>query len=138
MINFKKRNSQQPGFSLVEVVLTLVVIGIVVSALLALQGNLLRAVYSATGRLARAISMKNFLVESHIKQWADSNQTQQKTIDNPPVKLTYQTKKISESSSLKKLNDLVIEQITCSWQGRVTEGQETMISLLYKPEHTAS
>ena len=130
-------NKSHSGFTLPEVLIALVIIGISITTILGLQGTLLTTVFRTSQNIEHSIEMKNFFYEARLKQFALEDKVHEKIIDDGRVRLTYQVRKINEKSALKKLDSLVIELIEAHWKVGNQEKVDSMISFLYKPEKPA-
>lgn len=95
----------------------------------------MKAVFRSSGRLTRAVAEKNLLVEAHEQYWSESEKVHEHQLEDPPLRLTYQTKKVSEASVLKKVSHVVLERVDAYWSAGEAgaERQDTMIRLLFKP-----
>lgn len=135
-MHFKSRNcSKNPGFTLAEVAITVVVIGISITALLALEGTLLNNAFKTAQNSEYIIAMKNFFYEAQLKEFVQDDTLHEKVIDDGRVKLTYKVSPINEKSALKKVEDLVSVKIEARWRVGNQEKVDSMITYLYKPQN---
>jgi prepilin-type N-terminal cleavage/methylation domain-containing protein len=126
-MNFKSRKE---GFSFVEVVIALTVMGLVITALLGLQANLLKGLVASTGRIQRGIAIKNFW----FSRLRSGEPTGEQTLQDPPIKLRFEMRPTTENSSLHKIPDIVLQRIEAQWQQQSNTKTELAMSMVYKPE----
>jgi prepilin-type N-terminal cleavage/methylation domain-containing protein len=130
-------HSGRAGFTLIEVLLAMAIIGLVITPILMSQSMVLRNSARAVRRLTRVFAAKKILLDTEFSLAPDAQEvTSEKKIDNPPTTFTYQLKKIPEESALKKFKNVLNE--TVSWQeerGKKKQ-QERLVTFLYKPEQS--
>ena len=136
-MRFKLRKNNS-GFMLMEVLLTIAIIGMTLVPLFMMQTNALRGVYRYAQRLRLIFPAKNFMVDVFAgktkqpeeKEKADSG-TQKEKLKIPPAQLTHKWRKPKENSSLKKLKNMQVHEVIV----RGTRGgRESIIGCVYKPE----
>ncbi len=133
-MNFKSR-SAHTGMTFIEVVLAIFIIGSLLSSLLLLQSNIVRAVWQFSSRANRILLLKNRLMQALLEQEKKEKESpKEKKVEEPKTTITYEQKKISKDSALKKFENIVIEKVSAQWQEWDTKQKETMITFLYKPE----
>lgn len=129
------QNHNTPGFTLMEVMLAIFMVGVLLSALLALQGKIFDGIATYSSRMNRVFLLKNRLFEVALdRAKGETKVAPEKKIDEPATVIRYESKKPSQESSLKKFNDIMIERVTAEWDEWKTKRQEVMITFLYKPE----
>ncbi len=124
------------GFTLIEVLLAVAIIGLVLTPIFSIQLNVMRSNSKASQALARIFLGKQFLVENEFSLKADEQEKRiEKKIDRPPTTLIYQLSKIPENSSLKKFKNVLLESVTMQWVDRQgKKRQEKLVTFVYKPE----
>lgn len=132
------RSSPRSGFTLIEVMISLAIVGLVLTSLGGLQMALLRATMKSTGRFERLRSMLFFLEDSRIKESSSKEQERGKKITKelkePALKLTYERFAPAKKSSLYRQKDLKIERVTGEWKGATRKQQDSIITFIYTPE----
>ncbi len=127
------------GFTLIEVMISLAIIGLVLTALSGLQIGLMRTAVQSSERLKRIREVVAFFNEARVKE----PETGKKVISENKelnLKLTYEHKRPPKESSLFKLKDLMIERVSAQWEGRGpkararTSMQDRFVTFIYKPE----
>lgn len=135
MKNFKSRN--RGGFSFIEVVATVFIVGTMLSSLLLLQGTIVDHLATASARLGHVLLLKNYLAQAAISREKKEpfKDGQTKKIDEPlPTVLRYVLKKPSRESSLNSFESIMIEHGIAEWTEIGQKRDETMITFLFKPE----
>ena len=128
------------GFTLIEVLLALAIIGLVLTPIFLTQSNVLRRSSYASRMLARILAAKKMLIESEFALAGDAQEfSQQKKIMIPPTLLTYRLRKIPETSALKKFKNVLWESVSFEWTDeRGKKKQDQLVTFLYKPEQSQS
>ena len=130
---FKNNN----GFTLIEVLLALAIIGLILTPIFLGQAFIVRSNGRASRYLASLFAAKKYLVETELGLSAQvSEATSEKKIDNPRTTLRYELKKIPSVSSLKNFKNVLIERV--SWADiRTPKKQDSLLTFLYKPEQSS-
>lgn len=128
------RNSS--GFTLIEVLLAMAIIGLVLTPIFSIQLGVLRSNSRASQSLARIFLGKQFLVENEFQlKPEDQEKRIEKKIERPATTLFYELRKIPDNSALKKFKNILIESVLMQWVDR--EGkkrQERLVTFIFKPE----
>jgi len=124
------------GFTFIEIVLTVALIGAVLAPLFSVQYNVLRLITRASDRVSRIFLLGNIFQEAEYKDKPVSEKglTGTKKITDPETDLTYIVKTPDKSSSLKKLHDVYIVQTTATWNRAGIAYKENMLSFMYQPK----
>ncbi|OQA36458.1 MAG: hypothetical protein BWY54_00020 [Candidatus Dependentiae bacterium ADurb.Bin331] len=130
------------GFTLIEVALALMIVGMLLTSLFALQNNITQGVTGYSQRLDRIFLMKRRLMQAVFDR-AESgapkpNEKKQQEIKDPETSLTSEIKSPSKGSSLTLFPSVVIEKVTARWKEWFGNRSETMITFLYLPEKKKS
>ncbi|CAN5167654.1 hypothetical protein BH09DEP1_BH09DEP1_1980 [soil metagenome] len=131
--NTFKSNS---GFTLIEVLLALAIIGIVLTPIFVVQSIVLRRTSSGAQLFSRIIHAKDLLVDQQFEniQQAQPSSVERK-ITNPPTALAFSSKKLPENSALKKFKNVTLDSITMQWtEAGNRKRQEKLISFTFRPE----
>ena len=129
---FKNSN----GFTLVEVLLAMAIIGLVLTPIFAIQLGVWRSTTRSSQLLARIFAGKKLLVDSEFELSPDQREKRvERKLDRPATTMIYELKKIPENSSLKKFKNVLLESVTMQWVDRQgKKRQERLVTFLYKPE----
>lgn len=123
------------GFTLIEVLLAMAIIGLVLTPIFMGQSAILRATALASRRLARVFAAKKILIDSELALEPDIREySSTKKIDHPPTTFTYELKKISDESSLKKFKNVLIQTVSWPDERSKKKRQDRLVTFLYRPE----
>jgi type II secretory pathway pseudopilin PulG len=133
MIHSKNLKNSLPGFSFMEVMIAIIMLGMLLTAILNLQNTSFNSVVDYSARLRYIFSLRNRLVTAALEraEQKEEKSEQPKAAENG-VKISYALKKINEKSVLKKFENCFIEKADAQWQEGRKKRQETMITFLYK------
>lgn len=129
---FIKKN-KSPGFTLVEVMVSLAIMALVLISLLGLEISLTRSTYRATEKLSRIWIMKNYLYDSSLNEPEKKKKQIKKEIDRPKMSLEYQRGiSIAKGSVLAEFDNLFINQVKATWvDSRKRQQTDSLVSLKY-------
>lgn len=123
------------GFTLLEVLIAIALIGIVVTPLFITQGNILQSTLRASHRLTNFFTMSLFLKEnehnSRTAVKAPSNTTMQQ--QTPPLVITYEITDELPNEQLKQFPHIFLQKTDGIWRRGITTYKETIVSFLFKP-----
>jgi prepilin-type N-terminal cleavage/methylation domain-containing protein len=122
------------GFSLIEAVISVAIIGISLTALFGLQSIVFRQVIGAYEQTNRIFPIKKIIVEQSILPSSEREAQEQKAIKEPRMKIQLERKKASEEGAFKQFNNIYVVSAIGTWSGIAGKHQETMLRLIYKPE----
>ena len=113
------------GFSLLEVMAALAIMGLVLVALSGLKVALLRSVARDTAELERSFVLENFFYEARMKNRKEFS----KELEHLEVVLTYRRTPCAAESTLSTIPDIFVEF------AEVAQRREKFVSFLYqKPD----
>lgn len=123
---------------LFEVMVAIAIMGILFSALFALQSTVTRSVVWVTNRFDRTLYARNFLVESSLQ--SESAQKDEITLDkkiaHPKTDLQYKKNKVpSDELFGKYVRSMVKEQVTMQWKDGLHQHQDAYVTYAYKPKN---
>ena len=119
----------------IEVILAVAIIGSVLTALFSLQTGIFSAIFNDYSRISRVFYLKNFFFDYDSFQKVQQEKNIKMDLKEPITKLTYETKKISEKSSLKKFENVSLFKATAKWRGLIRDQEESIVSFIYiKPK----
>jgi len=134
--NNKHYVSRSHGFVLMEVLAAIAVIGVVMTPIIVLQGNMSRRVFSSSQQMQQIVFAQKFLVETQQKIQGMEAEPREYTVeqlaaDNNTV-LRYKLYP-AKAGSLAEIPGLLIERVDIATKGR-SESILSMVSIVYKPE----
>lgn len=127
----------RPGLSLLEVMLAVLIIGVSVTTLLALQGKLSRGVFMAHALIDRLPFIAGFFASAEKDKLYLEQKSHKKTIEEPELTMTYSVSK-PVSKSLANYKHLVVEKIDSQWPTVMGIRTETLAQLKCVPRHEKS
>lgn len=129
-MHFKSRR----GFTLIEVMFAVAIVGIILIPLLANQSTLFSRILTISRTSTRIFSMDFFLQESLEKTVKQEKPITEKKIDDPPTTLSLSSKKIDKEKVFKRFHNIERVQVSGKWEDNNRKKQETMVTFVYKPE----
>jgi prepilin-type N-terminal cleavage/methylation domain-containing protein len=133
MIHIKNHNKSF-GFSFIEIVIAIAIIGILLTALFNLQNTVFNSASREHSRMMRIFNIKNLFFNNEINQKIVKEKQIKQNIEDPQTLLTYQALKPSDKSALKRFNGISILKATGTWQLFNNDFDEIMVSLLFTPD----
>lgn len=121
------------GFSLIEVIIALLILGISSTVIFTMQHSMSRGVIRAHNLLDGLFLTKNLLTKIDEQQLSYKKDIKEE-IKQPPTTLTYQSLKPTAESALAPLHNLVLEQTGAHWQTIEGVQKITVVSLRFIPE----
>jgi prepilin-type N-terminal cleavage/methylation domain-containing protein len=136
MIHFKNHN---PGMSLIEVIVALLIVSLVIVASFKTQSALLRSATKTVNQLQVVATIKNYFMQATRDKFFDKDTPQEKTVDFPVMKLVYKATPAKDSSIFKNITGMVTEKITATWHEFGRDQTTSMVRFSYKkPEEKKS
>ncbi len=126
----------RPGLSLIEVVLTVLILGIAVTSILGLQGTLMRGVFTGHAFLERIGFIRSYFVIIEKERLYTKKSAQEKVLEDPPLKMRYTHQKPT-SKSLASFAHLVVDQIEAEWQTSYGVRRDQFAQLKFRPQKKA-
>ncbi len=141
-MNHLAKHKMSVGFTLIEVALALLIVGMLLTSLFVLQNNITQGVTGYSQRLDRIILLKRRLMQAVFDRAQSGlpkpNEKKQQEIKDPETTLVYEIKSPSKGSSLSAFPSIAIEKVTARWKEWFGDRSETMIRFLYLPEKKKS
>jgi len=154
MINFKNHDSsihffllklkknlmvsngmEQSGFSIIEIVISIAIIGTTLMALFGSQSASIRSVARGHQAVIRLYMIKNQITQHGMQPPSDEpTKTIEGQIPKPKTSLKYMVKNIPFESVLAPLKNLYLVQASGSWYTFSKEYTEQFLSLLFAPK----
>jgi len=120
MVRFKSRTSS-PGFMMMEVMLTIALVGMALAPMFALQTSAMRSLYRYSVRWQLILPLKNRLIDEFTKMAPQ---------EKKDARITYKKSKVSDRSAFKEIKDLYKQEVASK---PVRGRQESIISFIYQP-----
>ncbi len=125
MIRFKNRD----GFSIIEIVITIAIIGTTLMAVFGSLNSSFRSVVKSHDLLTRLFILKKEMVANQFKKPDPFVRTDEKKVARPATTIRYQVTKLPFESSLGKLLNLYLVQATGKWRTLGIPLQERLVGL---------
>ena len=134
MVNSKSPNARS-GVAFIEIVVTVMIIGSLLSALFVLQGNVLRRVVSFSKNETVVFDLVKFLADVRLGRInGDKEVGIEKKYEKHNGSLKYRLKSVDENSSLKNFKDIKIETAECQWDRFGVTRMERVVTFTFRPE----
>ncbi len=122
----------QPGFSLIEVLISLVMVSITITSLLTLMGSLQKILFKDNSQWhAEQLAVQAF-VDADKQQFVEPGKTIEREQDD--FKMVYSVSKPQEGSPLSEIENLVIEKVVVTWTKVIAIQTFTLIRYAYRPK----
>lgn len=128
----QRSNNIKTGFTLIEAVMAVLVLGISFTVIFAFQSNLLKRVFSTHDFVLRAIYIKNFFVNTDLENTYEKDIN--KKIDDPALELNYTSKDVNTIKALEKFKNVLIEKSEFSWNSIFGKRKEIFITFKFNPK----
>lgn len=129
MMRFKNN-----AFTLIEAMISIAVIGIVLTPLFVTQGTVMSNVAQYANRLQRTFGAELFMLKSRDDAGNERQFTIEKKTQAPTARMKYQMASIKKESALKNFDDMLAEQVTVEWDEGVNKRSDTLVNFIYKPK----
>ena len=129
-MHFKNRS----GFTLIEVLIAVAIIGVAIMPIYNIQTTLLARVSKYTGAFVRTLYAKSFLNESQLSLQAGKELEKEKKVPGPSMKLIFERGAVPSGSSVKKFKNIVLDRVTVEWQEGKAKRKEQFVTFTYKPQ----
>lgn len=123
----KHFKSHKPGVTFIEIMLTIFMMGMILSSAFIAQSNALAHIGKWSRSLRLTLALRELFIHTAQDRMLGKMHPAEEKKGN--VIITYNTFLPQKDSSLSKLEDLTVEKGRAVW----AQEEETMISLLYKP-----
>lgn len=135
--NTKGVNKEVGGFTFIEVIIAITIVGLILTSLFGLQTTMFKNIINGHFRTSRLFFLKNFLLdEDNLKKAKKEKKVIERDLTDPKMKMKYELKKVDEKSNLvKNFKNVSLIKVTGTWQGLRAQQEESFIRLVYiKPE----
>lgn len=137
MIYFKSPRAHS-GQTFIEVVLTVYMIGSLLSAILLLQSTVFSHVTGSVSRMSRMTLLEQYLYEIDLDLKLKKITPAKKTIETPPTTLTYKAMSPKEESALKHFKNISIVRLDASWDQAHRSFRESLIVVRHRVKGTTA
>lgn len=129
-------SNKTQGFTLIETLLALVVMGLMFAPLFVTQGSILQGVGRNSRLYERIVAAKNFLVQSNFALAHGAKQrTLEKRIENPDARLVYTRSELSSDSRVgDRFQHIVVDRVAITWDDAGTSRSDALVMFVYNPE----
>jgi prepilin-type N-terminal cleavage/methylation domain-containing protein len=134
MIYFRNRN--HAGFSFIEIVVTIALVGTVLVALFNVQTTVMQLLVRSSDRMRRVFSLHDHLYRALLSLPKNNVLpiiAAAKDQDDPSMAVSIKSKDPEEQSSLHGIDDLKLICAQAHWQRFGIAQEEDIITLLYCP-----
>lgn len=124
----------EAGFTLIEVLLAVAIVGIVLGPIYILQSTVFERVVRVAGSVDRMLVAYDFFVD--VKNGDDD--IVKKNITDPQTDLVYEKKEPQKSSVLaKEFNHIYIEKLSWHWKYQDTSYSDVLVDIAFIPPESA-
>lgn len=121
------------GFSLIEVLISLVMVSITITSLLTLLGTLQKILFKDNSQWhAQQLALQAFVDAEKLQQSLEPGKTIEHQQDD--FKIVYSVSKPQEGTPLFEIENLVIEKVVVSWTKVIATQTFTLIKYAYRPK----
>jgi len=107
-------NSQKTnrlGFTIIESVLTLVIIATSLTAIFTLQTNVMKSVFGSHYTIEHILGIRNFVVKNDQEEYYKSGKKLDKKIEGSDYSITYEPKSSKQFPALTPYKNVVVEKM---------------------------
>ena len=121
------------GFSLIEAMLAIAIIGLVLTPMLIMENNVFNGVVRMAERFHRALFAQNFLYVGQREEPVESRSyTIERKEDKPLTMIRYRLSPIAKKSTLSSIKHLFKQEVEGAGLER-TSPKATLVQFLFKP-----
>jgi len=127
-------SKSKKGFTLIEVLIALAIVGMALTPLLLNQSSLVLRVAENARKIKRIFAAENFMVTSFIEFEKDPQKKKNvKKIEEPEIQLSYRISKPSEKIK-KEFKDIYTTNVTTERKEQEKAQKEKLVNFLFLPE----
>lgn len=138
--NFQDHGTQKhtaiAGFTLIEVLFTLIILASVLTPLIVWQGTMVRAIQRYSGQLDTLFALRTFFLDARMQAMEKGEKTFSLTQEDKAsgAKLSYVMRPIEKDEALRKFKHVKKELLTVPGKAGEKGSGEMIISFVYKPD----
>lgn len=129
MIHFKNKH----GFTLIEVVVAIAILGFIMVPIFSLLGNVMRSSSRAVTQLERFKQADLLLYQTMKLPREERKSVPEKIIANPPTTLQYSARDCSGNGALEDFEHITCEKIGMRWRDGKKEKTDALFMLRFNP-----
>lgn len=130
MMNLKNKKS---GFTLIEVLLSTAIVGIVLIPIYGLQGRVMERIIKMAQSVQRVVVGFDFFLEAQTKL-SEKEKKFEKKSEDPVLQLTFNVEDISGKSTLgKQFNNLRLEKAEWEWAVDGKKSTDELVAFTFIP-----
>lgn len=122
-------SENKQGFTLIEAILSTVIIGVTITALLSSQGVMLFSIEVLSNQYSRLLLAKNILYQTRLQ----GKKSTESTVDNPATTIKYSQEKASGTIG-KQFKDLYKEKVVYEWTEGRNKRSDEIVSFIFNPK----
>jgi len=128
------------GFSLVEVIIALVMVGVIVTVLLTTEGYTVRAAARAKREVVVTMALKERLAAVDMHLFSSSSASGEEPLPDycPVGTMTYESRRPTQGSVLGKLDGIRIDTVRAIWYDGTVPITQELVRYVYAPESRSS
>lgn len=135
MMNLKNK---KPGFTLIEVLLSTAIVGIVLIPIYGLQGQVMERIVKMAHSVQRIFAGFDFFLEAQAKL-GEKEKKLEKKIDDPALELRFNVEELSGKTAIgKQFNNLQLEKVEWQWVVDGKKRTDELIALRFIPPEPKS
>lgn len=134
MIRFKNHN----GFTLIEVLISVALIGIIMISIFALESTMFRAIVRWSHRVERMLHVVPFIARTRLDTQQSEKKEAEKEIRKPKTAVRYSRADLPKESSLGALQGLEKEEVALSWTEFQTKRSDAYVAFVYNQKKLSS
>jgi len=128
------KNHNKDGFTFIELILAVTMIGICITAIFTLQTSLLTSVAERSDAIRRVLYTKNLLYEYMYKISPETiANPQTKKVEEPSMQVILQAKPIPDKSKLHQFQHVYIIWADQSWQRNTIKYDQKLVTFALIP-----
>ncbi len=127
-----KNHRAKPGQTFIEVVLTVYMMGSLLSAILLLQSSVFSNVTGSVSRMNRLELLQKYLFDIDLDWKLNKTYPTKKTIDDPPTTLAYNITPPKQESSLKRFKNISVVRLEATWDQANRSFKEPLVALRHR------
>lgn len=135
-LGLRKKNLPKlcSGFTLIETIIAVLIIGTSITVLFGLQSLLIKGVFFSHNIVERMIYIKNIFVKAEKDELYKKKEPTIKKISDPEMTLTYQAQELKDKKEFERFRYIVQEQVKAVWGNIFTKHQEIFVSFKFVPD----
>ena len=130
------RLENKAGFTLLEVLLALALIGFIMLPVMWVQSSTMARVRTAIGRMQRSLFLQQFLFEAREQRSDDMRERSfnlDKRVTDPLTVLSYRMEPLRDDLGFGKLPTVFTERVTATWRERGQERTQELVTMWCNP-----